>query len=168
MTFEQKVAATFKMSDEAWQRHANPWSVWTRNTVLPALILAIWSRAWLGWWSLVPVALAVLWMWMNPRIFPPPASTNNWASKAVLGERVALNRELIPVPEHHRRAAFVLNIIAGLGVPFIVWGLVKLALWPTLFGSALVYLGKLWFLDRMVWLYEDMKNADPQYQSWLY
>jgi hypothetical protein len=69
MTFEQKVAATFKMSEEAWQRHANPWSVWTRNTVLPALVLAIWSRAWLGWWSLVPIALAVLWMWMNPVSF---------------------------------------------------------------------------------------------------
>jgi hypothetical protein len=61
-----------------------------------------------------------------------------------------------------------LNIVSGLGVPFIIWGLVKLALWPVLFGSALVYLGKLWFLDRMVWLYEDMKDADPQYRSWLY
>lgn len=168
MSFERKIAVTFKMSDEAWQRHANPWSVWTRNTVLPLLIAAIWSRVWLGWWSLLPIALAVLWMWLNPRVFPPPASTNNWASKAVLGERVWLSRDKIPVPPQHRQMPLVLSVVSGLGVPFLVWGLVKLDVWPTLFGSALVYMGKLWFLDRMVWLYEDMKDADPQYQSWLY
>lgn len=31
--------------------------------------------------------------------------------------------------------------------------------WPTLFGAALVYLGKLWFLDRMVWLCRDMRDT---------
>jgi hypothetical protein len=167
MKVEQKVAAIFKMSDEAWQRHANPWSVWTRNTVLPILVLAIWSRVWLGWWSLVPITLAVLWMWLNPHAFPPPASTDNWASKAVLGERVWLNRDKIPVPAQHRRMPLILSVVSSLGVPFLVWGLVKLEVWPTLFGAALIYLGKLWFVDRMVWLYEDMKDADPQYRSWL-
>jgi hypothetical protein len=33
-------------------------------------------------------------------------------------------------------------------------------------GAALVYAGKLWFLDRMVWLYADMKNATPTYRRW--
>ena len=32
----------------------------------------------------------------------------------------------------------------------------------------LIYLGKMWFLDRMVWLYEDMKDTTPEYRSWLY
>ncbi|NJM71476.1 MAG: hypothetical protein HC862_15300 [Scytonema sp. RU_4_4] len=27
----------------------------------------------------------------------------------------------------------------------------------------LVLLSKLWFIDRMVWLYEDMKDANPEY-----
>ncbi|MFB6247207.1 MAG: DUF6653 family protein [Salinibacter sp.] len=31
-----------------------------------------------------------------------------------------------------------------------VWGVVRLTVWPTLFGAALVCAGKLWFLDRMV------------------
>jgi hypothetical protein len=167
MNFEQKIAAAFKLSDEAWQRHANPWSVWTRNTVLPILVVAIWSRVWLGWWSLVPIALAVLWMWLNPHVFPPPASTDNWASKAVLGERVWLNRDMIAVPAQHRRMPLILSAVSSLGLPFLIWGLVKLEVWPTVFGATLIYLGKLWFLDRMVWLYEDMKDADSQYRSWL-
>ena len=43
-----------------------------------------------------------------------------------------------------------------------------LAFWPTIFGVALTALGKLWFVDRMVWLYEDMKDARPEYRAWLY
>jgi hypothetical protein len=40
----------------------------------------------------------------------------------------------------------------------VVWGVVRLAVWPTLFGAVLVYTGKLWLLDRMAWLYEDVKT----------
>lgn len=54
MTLERKIAAAFNMSEDAWARHANPWSVWTRiATALPLLILAVWSRVWLGWRSLI-------------------------------------------------------------------------------------------------------------------
>jgi hypothetical protein len=48
----------------------------------------------------------------------------------------------------------------------VIWG--ALAIWPTLLGATVVYLSKLWFIDRMVWLYEDMKNVEPEYRSWLY
>jgi len=30
----------------------------------------------------------------------------------------------------------------------------------------MVYMGKLWYLDRMVWLWQDMKNATEEYLSW--
>jgi hypothetical protein len=50
----------------------------------------------------------------------------------------------------------------------LVWGLVKFDVWFTVFGATLVILGKLWFIDRMVWLYGDMKDTNPEYQSWLY
>ncbi len=43
-----------------------------------------------------------------------------------------------------------------------------LYLWPPVLGAALVYLGKLWFLDRMAWLYEDMNDATPEYRVWPY
>ena len=168
MTVERKIANTFHMDEETWARHANPWSVWTRFTVLPILILVIWSRVWLGWWSLAPIAIALFWMWINPRIFAKPQSTNHWASKSVLGERVWLNRDTVPVPEHHQRVPNVLSLVSVIGMAVVIWGLVTLDGCLTLLGCALVYLSKLWFLDRMVWLYEDMRQAHPQYQSWLY
>ncbi|HEX5872076.1 MAG TPA: DUF6653 family protein [Longimicrobium sp.] len=168
MAYERAMAQAFGMDEATWARHANPWSVWTRYTALPLLVLAIWSRAWLGWWSMVPLAVATLWTWINPRLFPVPSSTDNWASKAVLGERVWMERGKVAVPPHHRRAPHLLSAVAALGVPFLAWGLYRLEPWPTLFGTLLVFSGKLWFLDRMVWLYQDMKDARPEYRRWLY
>ncbi|MDA2928944.1 hypothetical protein MYX84_03180, partial [Acidobacteria bacterium AH-259-O06] len=155
--------------DEAtWLRHANPWSVWTRASVLPLVILAVWSREWLGWWSLGPVGASILWMWLNPRIFRRPQSTDNWASRGVLGERVWLNRDRIPIPPHHRIVPNILSGVAGIGALLVIWGVVDLDIWPTLLGSVLIYCGKLWFLDRMVWLYQDMMSNNEEYRAWLY
>jgi len=166
MTLERKIAKTFALDDATWLRHANPWSVILRFTVLPILILAFWSRLWLGWWAVVPIALGFLWTWANPRIFPAPQSFDHWASKAVLGERVWLNRDIVPVPMYHRTAPNVLSAVSGIGMLFVLWGVFVFDPWPTLFGTMMVYLGKLWFLDRMVWLWNDMQDAAPEYKSW--
>lgn len=168
MAVEHGIASALSMTDKVWARHANPWSFWTRLTTLPLLVAAIWSRQWIGWWSLLPIAIAIVWIWLNPRVFPPPKSTDNWASKAVLGERVWLNRRNIPVPDHHRIAPNILIALSAMGIPPLIWGLVHLQPWPTVLGVAVIYLAKLWFVDRMAWLYEDMKTASPEYQSWLY
>ncbi|OPY38321.1 MAG: hypothetical protein A4E35_00744 [Methanoregula sp. PtaU1.Bin051] len=166
MTLERRIAGFFALDDRAWLRHANPWSVLLRNTVLPFLVLALWSRIFLGWYALVPAALALLWAYVNPRIFPAPASLDHWASKAVLGERVWLNRDAVPVPARHRTAPNILSALAGAGMLLTLWGVLVLDPWPAILGMAFVYCGKLWFLDRMVWLWEDMKDATPEYRSW--
>lgn len=167
-TLESGIARFFGMSEATWERHANPWSVWTRYTVFPFLIISIWSRTWFGFWSIPLIVAAVVWTWINPRVFAKPGSTDNWASRSVLGERVWLNRRNIPIPKHHRTLPIVLGCLSGLGLPFVVWGLWQLVVWPTLVGCIFVYTGKLWFLDRMVWLYQDMKDAEPKYAARLY
>ena len=167
-TFESRIARLLSMSDETWEKHANPWSVWTRFTALPVLVAAVWSQVWIGTWGWGLTVLAILWIWVNPRLFRKPVSTDNWASKAVLGERVWINRKQIPVPEHHRHVPNLLNGISGIGLLFLVWGLWRLKIWPTVLGAVLIYVGKVWFLDRMVWLYEEMKDSTTEYSSWLY
>ncbi len=167
-TLEGVIAKVFSMSDEVWERHANPLSVWTRYSVIPVLVGAFWSRVWLGWWSVFCVGAAFFWVWFNPRMFCKPKSTKNWASKAVLGERVWLNRKEVEVPEHHKKLPNILSIVASIGMALCIYGVVRLDLWPTIFGIALAYMGKSWFLDRMVWLYEDMKETHPEYRKWLY
>ena len=59
-SMEQRMARTFGLEgDGAWQRHANPWSVYTRIPGPAALVAAIWTYAWIGWWSLIPVGRRV-------------------------------------------------------------------------------------------------------------
>ncbi len=166
MTFERGIARLFCLDDAAWQRHANPLSVLLRFTVLPLLVLSFWSRAYLGWWACIPVALSLLWTWLNPRIFPPPASFDHWTSQAVLGERVWLNRDRVPVPPCHRTVPHILSVISGLGMLGVAWGVLSFDPAPLFIGIAVVYLGKLWFLDRMVWIWQDMKDATGEYRSW--
>lgn len=155
----KRISSLFQLQDDAWKQHANPVSVWSRTTVLPALIFGIWSRIWIGWWAVIPILLALLWTALNPHIFGVPAAFDSWASTSVLGERLWAHREETPVPEHHRVAPQILNAVSASGMLFVAWGVVKLAIWPTLVGTAFVYAGTLWFLDRMVWLYEDMETT---------
>src|SRR5262249_16839492 len=93
-------AGGLRMGDEAWKRHANPWSVWTRFAAIPLMILAIWSRVWLGWWCLVPIAAVIVWLWLNPHVFAPVETPTSWAAKGIYGEKLWLGEREWGAPEH--------------------------------------------------------------------
>jgi hypothetical protein len=149
------LARLHRMDERTWQRHANPWSVWTRVPIGPLLVLAVYARLWIGWWCLLAVALLVLWAWVNPRAFPPPQLLESWAARGVMGERLFLDRRAVPIPAHHLRAAQVLIALSLCGLPPTVYGLIVFDPWATAFGASLLFLGKLWFVDRMVWLHDE-------------
>ncbi len=166
-TLEHRVAKVFGLEGDAWMRHANPCSVWSRFSCVSLLALAVWSRAWIGWWSIAPIAAAVVWMVVNPRVFGVPASTRNWASKGVFGERLWTNRHEVPVPEQFRsRVPDLANLLSSIGVLSLIYGLVVLEVWPVVAGIFVVPLAKLWYIDRMVLLFEDMKHGHPEYARW--
>ena len=167
MTLERGLANLFRLTDDNWMKHANPWSVWTRYSVLPLIILVFWSRVWIGWWAAAPIVISLAWMFLNPVFVKKAKSTKNWASKSVLGERVWLNRDKIDVPDRHKTLPKMLNGISSIGMLLSIWAIITLSIWPAILGVALAYIGKSWYLDRMVWLYEDMKN-NPEYSGWLY
>ena len=156
MAMDARIAKAFGLEGDAWRRHANPLSVYTRIPIPPLLVAAIWSRTRIGWRSLVPVGLLCAWTAINPRAFPPPRSLDHWASRAVLGEICWARRKEVPVPARHRIAPNVLGAVSALGVPSIVRGLVARNGWMVLFGLAVQMAGKIWFLDRMALLYDDL------------
>jgi len=127
MAVMSRVADTFRMTDDAWKRHANPWSVWTRFAAIPLMILAIWSRVWLGWWCLVPIAVVMVWLWLKER------------------DRV---------PRDHLRVLRLLVPVGAAGFVLLAYGLVRLEVWPTIFGASLIVLAQLWRIDRLVVFYE--------------
>jgi hypothetical protein len=159
MAMDAKMAKAFGLEGDAWQRHANPWSVYTRIPIPPLLVAAIWTRTWIGWRSLVPVGLVCAWAAINPRAFRPPRSLDHWASRGVLGETYWANRKEVPVPARHRVAPNLLSAVSALGVPFVARGLVVRDGWMVLFGLAVQMAGKIWFIDRMAILYDDVART---------
>jgi hypothetical protein len=107
----------------------------------------------------VPIALVMAWTFLNPRLFPPPLSTDNWASQVVLGERIFLARKTKPIPAHHQRWATFLTAVSIVGAAILIYGLWVLDVWAVLCGLVTSMGGKSWFGDRMVWLYHDTNAA---------
>ena len=101
----------------------------------------------------------MLWIWVNPRFFAAPKDLDNWASRGVLGERVFLKRRA-EISAHHRVWATGLGIAALPGVIVMIIGLWRLDLAWAVFGTVLTMVPKLWFLDRMNWLYLDWLRAE--------
>jgi Family of unknown function (DUF6653) len=170
VTTDAKIAKLFGLQGEAWMRHANPVSVWTRFAVLPLLAVSVWSRDWIGWWSLIPIALSLVFMMINPLLFPKPHSTRNWASKGVFGERIWADRNIVELPDQFRSSHVpqVTYLFQMVGTAVLVYGLVELDLLAVVSGLAILQCAKAWFIDRMVLLFEDMKTSNPEYASWEY
>jgi hypothetical protein len=164
-----RIPRLFGLEGDRWMRHTNPVSVWSRFSVLAVLALAIWSRDWIGWLCLVPIALALVWMMVNPLVFAPPRSTRNWASKGVLGERIWTERASVELPPQFTATVpTIANVFALAGIVVIAYGLYELQVLPVVTGLITAYCGKLWFIDRMVLLFGDAKIRNPRYAAWEY
>jgi hypothetical protein len=168
-TMETRVAKLFGLQGERWMRHANPASVRTRFAVLPLLVLSIWSWSWIGWWCLIPIALSLVFVMVNPMLFPKPRSTRNWASKGVFGERVWSERNNVPVPAQFTLAVpYATYGFQTVGVAVLAYGLIVLDPVSAVTGTVLTQCAKCWYIDRMVLLYEHMKTSNPEYAGWEY
>jgi hypothetical protein len=129
------------LTDRTWQRHANPWSGWSRLLTTPLVYVPIWHRSWR---QAIPVAA---WFWLNPSLFPPPADDRAWITRVVLGERLWTRRPA-------RDPSTLLNALVGIFfVPaaHAAWGR---HFWRLVAFGGFSLLCKLWFMDRMVVLYE--------------
>lgn len=161
MPYDKIAARMMSMDEEVWRRHANPWSGWTRVAMFPFWFLAVWARIWIGWWTLIPIALLCLWTWINPRAFAPATSDHAWMTRGVLGEQFFINRHERPVPTEHVRIAHLLTTLSLLAFVGCVFGFVYQDFWLALGGWLLCITFKLWFVDRCAWIYEDMKRSAP-------
>lgn len=154
------------MSDEAWARHANPLSVYSRVIGGTFVFGAFWSPFHLGLWGIVPIGAALSWIWLNPRLFRPPRNTDDWATQAVLGERAFINRGQVSIPRHHVTAALTASGLALLFLLIAVVGFLDRDFWLAFAGWHAATVAKLWFCDRMVWLWRDMRTANVRYRAW--
>lgn len=156
------------MDESAWQKHASPLSVYSRFTIVPLFTATLALREVLGWWTLLILLLVSFWTWLNPRIFKAPKKTNNWASMGTFGERIYLNRHNENrIPFHHLQMCRNIMALQIIGVPFWIYSIYTMSLGFMILSMLWLMFTKMWFVDRMVWVYQDMKESNPVYQSWL-
>jgi len=144
------------LSDEMWRRHANQWSVYTRFMALPLAILAGWSRISIGWWAIIPIALVVVWLVLNPFMFKPIAAPSNWIEKGILGEQMWLKRD--PLDRRHRDMLRVLVFAGASGLLIMVAGIIWLEATSAILGMALVVIAQLWRIRRYARLYDEAER----------
>ena len=55
------------LKKSTWERHVNPWSVWTRVPLLPLFALVVLLRGPLGGWTWLLLAVLVGWTLVNQK-----------------------------------------------------------------------------------------------------
>ncbi|MBP9757306.1 MAG: hypothetical protein KBD06_01780 [Candidatus Pacebacteria bacterium] len=132
------------LSEKVWERHANPWSGWSRVVSMPVIAVGLYlHNVWI-------LGAAVVWLFVNPVLFPKPRSVDNWMSKGVLGEQLyygdgkKFKRDLPTLLN-------VLNVPVFISFMYFAWQQQALL---TIFAGVLTMTIKFWFIDRMVRLTE--------------
>ncbi len=89
-------------------------------------------------------------------MFAPVDTPTSWAAKGIYGEKLWL-KERERVPPDHRKVLRLLVPVGAAGFVLLVYGLVRLEIWPTVFGASLIVLAQLWRIDRLVVFYESTR-----------
>lgn len=97
---------------------------------------------------------------MNPRIFDKPSHYNSWGSKAVLGERIYIQRKKKNMLGEHKIPIMILTVMQTIGGGLLFYGLWTLNVYVVVYSTTVIYMSKMWFLDRMVWLHADSQRDD--------
>ncbi len=132
------------LSEKTWERHANPWSGWTRVLSMPLLALGLYLH---NFWIL---GIVLVWLIVNPMLFSKPRNTNNWMSKGVLGEQLYY-RDGAKFKKDLPTLLNVLNIPLFVAFLYLSWQQQLVAM---ILACLLTMTIKFWFIDRMVATYE--------------
>lgn len=138
------------LSDKVWERHANPWSGWTRVLSMPALAAGLYLHS---FWILGAI---VIWLIVNPMLFPKPTSVDNWMSKGVLGEKLYF-KDGKKLKKDLPTLLNILNVPVFISFVYFGW---QQELLPMILAGLLTMTIKFWFIDRMVSLIEREAASD--------
>lgn len=133
------------LSKKSWEKHSNPWSGWTRIISLPLLFIAIWYH------NLYALFAVLVWFAINPFIFPKPKSTDNWMSKSIFGEQLWTEKYRLDFSQLLNYFNLIFFVIA-------VYASFHNLFWHVFYSVIAQWTFKLWFLDRMVFYYEENEN----------
>lgn len=128
------------LSEKRWDKHANPWSGWTRVLSMPVLAIGLYVHsAWI-------LGAVIVWLIINPILFPKPKRVDSWMSKGVLGERVYF-KDGKKIKKDLPTLLNILNVPIFVAFLYFGWQQELVAM---ILAGLLTMMIKFWFIDRMV------------------
>ncbi|MEZ5775299.1 MAG: DUF6653 family protein [Hyphomicrobiaceae bacterium] len=141
--------------DRHWAGRSNPWCVYTRLAAALGLVAAVGSYRTLGPDAAIPVGLCLLFILVNPFIFPAPRSKSAWATRAVLGQRRWRERRAWDRPT-------LLRILSALAyLPALILAFEGMRGEAAVFALVALFL-KLGYLDWMARFHDRIAGASPE------
>lgn len=147
------------MKKNTWVKHSNPISGFTRIISYPLVFLPIWFLSdFIGdpykyWYIPAFGIIVIIWFAINPRLFKKPKKFDHYLSRGVLGEKIWTE---------NRKKDNIATFLSILTAPFFLVSLYttyQQMFWETMFFAVVPFLLKLWFIDRMVFLYDQNKKG---------
>lgn len=111
---------------------------------MPALAVGLYFH------NLWVLGAVLIWLIINPMVFPKPKTVDNWMSKGVLGEKLyfqdgrKLKKDLPTLLN-------IINVPVFMAFLYFSW---QQAVIPMILAGLLTMVVKFWFIDRMVALVE--------------
>jgi hypothetical protein len=131
------------------------------------LTVCLWSHVWLGVWAAMFACLSsVVVLAFAPRLLGTISGKVTWARDAGFGERIWLNRLLIPVPPDSSRLLTVLYLVGWTGTIVALWGAISALPVLSLSGLAVAYSAQFTCIAELVKLYRVMRDRHPLYRFW--
>ena len=98
----------------------------------------------------------------------PPMEARVPPALRIARRRVDSSRQPEQCDQFKSRVPNLANAFSSIGLALLVYALVVPNVLLAVVGILIVHLGKLWYLDRMVLLFDHMKTRDDTYASWEY
>ncbi len=138
------------------------------KVIAPGLMTALlWSQIGIGLPGAVALTLlAILALFSARRVLDGVALPGTWAREAGFGERIWLNRLLVPIPVELNSRLTALYLVFWTGVLTALIGGLMGNLVLSLTGLLVAYTAQLVCFQKLADLYRVMRNRDPLYRFW--
>jgi len=138
------------------------------KALAPALLTAcLWSKLWLGAVAATLLCLAALVLVVfAPKLIERAGNRITWARLVGFGEKIWLNRLVVPVPKDLNYRLTMLYLVFWTGALVALWG--GIATLPILSATGLIvaYSAQAMCFRKLIYLYEIMKDKNPLYRFW--
>ncbi|GAB2187205.1 hypothetical protein LAB1_45150 [Roseibium sp. LAB1] len=131
------------------------------------LTAALWTQIWLGFWSALLVAIAVLvFVIALPKLIGETGKNSGWAKQVSFGEKIWLNRLFLPVPASDSARLTTLYLVFWMGSLIALLGGFLTSPILSLTGLIVAYAAQFVSFGKLVQLYRTMKEKTPLYRFW--